>query len=133
SRMNDLLLNDIETYVCYAAQDAVITLLWIEYIRKVMGEVPVTIGSEGARRIKEGIMRKLGLKSNNDFDKYWRGICVEIKEINEKGKPVAIKTPLPNVATLLHVAANCYYGGRNECFYFGFSPGIFYDYDIASA
>ncbi len=134
SRMEELMDDEPELFVTYAAQDAVITLSWIEYIRKVMGDfVPITIGSEGAKRIKEGIMAVLGTVKQSDFDSMWRGVEATVVGFEKDGTPITAKVPLPSASTIIYAATNAYYGGRNECFYFGFAPGIYYDYDLVSA
>lgn len=133
-QMESLMNCETEKFFCYAAQDAVITLRWIEYVLSTMeGKIPVTAASYGAMKIKKGIMKQLNLNSKG-FEEYWCGISTEItSKLDDNGIPIKIKTAIPTARTILTAANECYLGGRNECFFFGFKDGIFYDYDLSSA
>ncbi len=133
-QMEYLMNAEPEKFFCYAAQDAVITLSWIEYVLRTMdGNIPVTAASYGAQKIKNGIIKQLHLDPA-EFEEYWCGVRTEVQSsVDSKGRQKKVKTALPTATSVLNAANECYYGGRNECFFFGCKDGIWYDYDVRSA
>ena len=137
-RMDELLQENPELFKAYAIRDAEIAALhtWemVKFAHANMGmeKAPVTLGSLAVRYVKalwerEGIAKKDVLGNEEKWIGAWSGI-------QKKKVPRRKKVPLPSVFENQTFASECYHGGRNEAYYFGFSPvDVWTDFDLAGA
>ena len=116
----------------YAIRDAEITARYIRKIEQQCGELgldnyrPVTIGGLAQRTFLQRLEREgrtyddiMGVRQ----DRVRQGRYTN-RERNYRNKLAERHEEL---------AVDCYHGGRNECFLFGFHDGIFTDYDLEGA
>ncbi len=143
SAMDKLLLGDMPAYMCYAARDSEIALLWgYTAIEKITAKVPTTLGSAAAKHVVNTICNR-----NNwtveEFNLKWRGMetirtQVQVGEHLRTVKQTIVSDEASGVVTS---ALHAFYGGRNECFLVGpqlLVPGKdkgleWNDFDLAGA
>jgi len=141
-RMDILLKQEEDEFMLYASNDATLAL---DYIRSMYGdndvpakmtleearksgEIPVTLGSEGAHLFREKIM---GINDWDvkQFDYEFRGLIAVKGDDGRKRLMVR-----PEAAVAWEMASQAYYGGRNECFLYGIHKSdVWYDYDLSGA
>lgn len=124
--MDNFKESSINAFIMYALKDSCIAVnfLYNYYIQclKDKENVPVTIGSEGAK-ITRNILKKEYFLTNDEFDKVFRGL----NTIKNGRKKVQEYTDI--LDTAFNEFGKHYYGGRNETFYHGYKIGQFYDID----
>jgi len=128
--MGRFLKEQEDEFVLYACNDATLT---VDYTIKMypQGAVPVTLGSEGAKRFKQKLKEIKNWKER-DFNYQFRGL----KTVKDENDPKKRKLePRLEAAAPLAIATQCFYGGRNECFLYGIhhSSEGWYDYDLTGA
>jgi hypothetical protein len=136
--MDVLLRDDPKLFREYAIRDAEIAALhaWrmIEFAKANIGleKAPVTLGGLAVRHVKalweqQGISKDQVLGRKEEWHLGW----------NEKAGrkiPRKKKVHLTDVSDYQAFASECYHGGRNEAYYFGFTPfNTWTDYDLAGA
>ena len=134
--MDELLRDDRDRFVRYAGRDAEIAagylaLVHDEIARKSLGlaKDPPTIGAMAARYTVD-----FWARSGIDPDRM-RGNRVERSQFQDSaGRMRRRKTVVPVHPDATRLARECFHGGRNECFYFGFTPLAHYqEHDISKA
>jgi DNA polymerase family B len=139
SRMDQLLREDTNLFTAYAIRDAEIAALhaWrmAEFAREnlAMKKLPVSLGSLAVRYLKtfweqEGVISDdvLGIEEVKKLRK-WDG---KAKRFRPSSKTIY----LPSVHDHVTLVTECFHGGRNEAYYFGFTPfAPWTDYDLKSA
>jgi biotin operon repressor len=126
-KMDVFLKEQEDEFMLYACNDATIAL---DYVRAMYpdGDLPVTLGSEGANIFREKIM-ELNKWKVKDFDYHFRGL-VTVRDENRRKK----LEPRPEAVAALEMANHAYYGGRNECFLYGIHhANEWNDYDLTGA
>jgi hypothetical protein len=126
-RMDILLKEQEDEFILYACNDATLAL---DYINNMYpdNDLPVTLGSEGARIFREKIM-EINDWDVKQFDYEFRGF-IGIKDDNGRKRLQA----RPEAAAALEIAKYAYYGGRNECFLYGIHHSeVWNDYDLSGA
>ena len=118
--------SSINAFIMYAVKDSCIAVNFLynyyKHCLKDKENVPVTIGSEGAK-ITRDILKKEYFLTNEEFDKVFRGL----NTIKSGRKKVQEYTDI--VDTAFNEFGKHYYGGRNETFFHGYKLGQFYDID----
>lgn len=118
--------SSINAFIMYALKDSCIAVNFLynyyKHCLKDKENVPVTIGSEGAK-ITRDILKKEYFLTNEEFDKVFRGL----NTIKSGRKKVQEYTDI--VDTAFNEFGKHYYGGRNETFFHGYKLGQFYDID----
>ena len=116
----------------YAIRDAEITARYIRRIEQQCGELgldnyrPVTIGGLAQRTF----LQRLELEGRTYDD--IMGIRQDrVRQDRYTNRERNYRNRLAERHERL--AVDCYHGGRNECFLFGFHDGIFTDYDLEGA
>lgn len=116
----------INAFIMYALKDSCIAVNFLyNYYKQCLKDkenVPVTIGSEGAK-ITRDILKKEYFLTNDEFDKVFRGLNT-IKNGRKK-----VQEYKDTVDTIFNEFGKHYFGGRNETFYHGYKIGQFYDID----
>ena len=124
--MDNFKENSINAFIMYAVKDSCIAVNFLyNYYKQCLKDkenVPVTIGSEGAK-ITRDILKKEYFLTNDEFDKVFRGLNT-IKNGRKK-----VQEYKDTVDTIFNEFGKHYYGGRNETFYHGYKIGQFYDID----
>ena len=124
--MDNFKENSINAFIMYAVKDSCIAVNFLyNYYKQCLNDkenVPVTIGSEGAK-ITRDILKKEYFLTNDEFDKIFRGLNT-IKNGRKK-----VQEYKDTVDTIFNEFGKHYYGGRNETFYHGYKIGQFYDID----
>lgn len=145
SHMDQYMEEHPEDYMAYAAQDALVTLMYGSRLWGINKDWPLTSTSGACFALKESIAKYLGIprdKNGNidkeDFNRIYRGYT----EVS-KGKistpvglrPVKKDEPMSYEAGQLHdFASNAYAGGFNTCSLPGVFPHHFtYDFDLENA
>ena len=136
--MDVLLRDNPQLFQEYAIRDAEIAArhAWamIEFAEANMGleKAPVTLGGLAVRHVKalwkqEGITEDEVLGSTEEWQLVWN---------KKAGRKIPRKKTvhLPAVSENEAFASECYHGGRNEAYYFGFTPvDQWTDYDLVHA
>ena len=139
-RMDLLLKEQEDEFMLYASNDATLAL---DYIRSMYsddqtkmtleearksGEIPVTLGSEGAHIFREKIM-EINDWDVKQFDYEFRGLIAVKGDDGRRRLQVR-----PEAAVAWEMALQAYYGGRNESYLYGIHKAdIWYDYDLTGA
>ena len=137
-KMDQLLIDDQALFESYAIRDAEICAkhAWnmAEFAEANFGlaRIPITLGSLATKHVEaiwneEGIKRDEVLGKEEIKDTRWNA---KARRIITKKKHVLIDSA--NIYEQL--ATECYHGGRNEAYVFGFTDfGDWTDYDLAGA
>lgn len=120
-----------DTFIAYAAQDAVITLAWIEAMVGNMDEIPATLGSLAAKRLRQAICNARGW-TVRDFDYNFRGLETRYEYTGDTRRKKILQ-PRERSALMITAASSAYFGGRNEAFLHGIHDGPWFDYDLSGA
>ncbi len=136
--MDVLLKEDPELFEAYAIRDAEIAALhaWemTEFSISIgLGDTPpVTLGSIAVDHL-QALWDRDNLQANDILGNE----TVEQRNFNRRSNRYRTSqppVPLAAVHDHLGLATECYHGGRNEAFMFGFTEaGCWYDYDLAGA
>ena len=136
--MDKLLENDPELYERYAIRDPVISALhaWAmaQFAREHFGkqEPPITLGSLAVKHVK-AIWEQNGI----DHHAVLGTQTMKEKKFNPKlGRCTTTNRSVHTAAVHEHeaLATECYHGGRNEAYEFGFTPiDLWTDFDLAGA
>lgn len=118
---------NINAFIMYALKDSCIAVNFLyNYYKQCLKDkenVPVTIGSEGAK-IARDFLKKTYVLTNDEFDKWFRGLDT-IKNGRKK-----IQEYRDTIDTHFSEFGKHYFGGRNETFFHGYKKnGRFYDID----
>jgi hypothetical protein len=137
-QMDNLLANDRDLFKAYAIRDAEIAALhaWkmAEFFRDNFGSPtpPLTLGSLSVKHIREiwksediNLLDALGQEKHSERD--WN---------KRKGHYFTKNEPVnkSSVHIFETFATECYHGGRNEAYFFGFTElGLWNDFDLRAA
>lgn len=137
------LITNKEDFTAYAAQDALVTIMYGSNLWGINKHWCLTSTSASASVTKKGIMAYYGFndyskKNNSRFERSFRGMKRESRGkistpsgLRSVSEMVAIN---PDVELLHSFSANSYCGGYNTCIYPGvFRNSHFFDYDLESA
>lgn len=123
----------------YAAQDSLVTLICASAIYGTNQQLPVTASSAGVRVSREVIKQVYCLDSNDDFDRWYRGLKREKQglEWDPRTRRMRPKTEMKPVsadaAIVIEFARNSYKGGLNSCDGPRWVDTRTYDLDLESA
>ena len=141
--MDILLTEDPVMFMNYAAQDAVVSLLYSNALFGYNREMPCTITGIAAKAAKEACMEYLKCNSQSEFDNRYRGIRTEkmglVKVPDDNGrKPNFLratkKAGLNDKARRLQMmASSAFHGGYNSSSLIGYFPEVTFDIDLKSA
>lgn len=138
--MGSFLKTNRDKYLEYAANDALITLVYASRMWGINKEMPITASSAAAQGAYLSIRDYMGLKSKEEYQLAYSGIKKVIKGKEPmKNRPgyleVSNMEPYDHGAMLLlTAAAQSYKGGFNGCTQVGwFDGGTYYDYDLQNA
>lgn len=130
-------------FIAYAAQDALVTIMYGSRLWGINKQWCLTSTSGSAFAMKQSIMEYYGIpikdkKAKARFERSYRGMrSVSKGKIKTPSglRPVSKSEAINPDAELLHnFSANSYCGGYNTCIYSGvFRNSMFYDFDLESA
>lgn len=137
--MRSLLSRDPALYANYAAQDAVVTLLYSAALYGYNRAFPATATSAGAHVARGIISDYFGCKDRKEFEMVYRGLHTVgkglVTRLDCPGYLNATsKEPINDKAnTVQYYASQAYHGGYNGCSEVGWYPEWSYDYDLRNA
>lgn len=130
-------------FLSYAAQDALITVMYGSRLWGINKKWSLTSTSASASVMKKFIYEYLGIntkdkKAKQKFERMYRGMTTISRGRTQTPsgyRPLSETIAINPDAELLHnFAANSYCGGYNTCIYPGvFRNSYFYDFDLESA
>lgn len=105
----------------YAKRDAEVSVEWLIQVDSLCGEwklgkLPPTIGGIATKKFKTLITEMNGF----------------LGKVPDPNKP-RTRVYHPTIANNLSFMANCFHGGRNECFSHGVFTGDYFDWDVIGA
>lgn len=140
--MDYLLMDNPELFFEYSSIDAVVALMYIAKIYGFNKTIPLTITSASARSAKTRIKKYLGAKTDEEFERVYRGLeefCYGKTVIKKAGeKPVyladtSLEVISPSVEMVQNFASRAFRGGYNASFEIGKFDFDTYDIDLKNA
>lgn len=137
--MDRLLSDDPRLYFRYAANDAVVTLLYGASVYGVNRGIAVTIISASARVMQDAMAEALGCRSSSSaaFNLAYRGLERVEHGLVRTPSGMAGRTSLEPVNRLAglvqEMARNAYFGGYNSTSDIGYFPFLTFDSDLKNA
>jgi hypothetical protein len=130
--MKRLLDEQPDVFEEYALRDAEITARYIRRVEEQCGDLglndyrPVTVG---------GLATKILLKRLDDEGIDYDAVMGVVKGSQVSSGFTSTTRSYKSQLVQRHesLAVDCYHGGRNECFLFGFQSGVFTDWDLEGA
>lgn len=126
-------------YFEYASRDATVTMLYASALYGYNKEMPVTLTSATAKVVRTFMKDYLDVKSNEDFDREYRGVQRVkkglVKDLVNPGFLVASnKEPVnERVRDILMYSSQAYHGGLNASMEIGWFKGLTNDFDLQNA
>lgn len=126
-------------YFEYASRDATVTMLYASALYGYNREMAVTLTSATAKVVRKLMKDYLGVESNEDFDREYRGIQRVkkglVKDTVNPGFLVASnKEPInERVRDILMYSSQAYHGGLNASMEIGWYKGLTCDFDLQNA
>ncbi len=126
-------------YFEYASRDATVTMLYASALYGYNREMAVTLTSATAKVVRKLMKDYLGVESNEDFDREYRGIQRVkkglVKDTVNPGFLVASnKEPVnERVRDILMYSSQAYHGGLNASMEIGWFKGLTNDFDLQNA
>lgn len=122
----------------YGVNDAHIVVEYLAILWGLHAVPPVTISGGGARALKDGVSRYLGIESGAEFRAKFQGLVVRssVEDSDDGLSYYAARnlTPVDGDANAVHSAfKDAYHGGLNSCPRPGYFSDLTYDHDIQSA
>ena len=126
-------------YMNYASRDSTLTVLYASALYGYNREMAVTLTSASAKAARTSMKQYLGVNSDEDFDRVYRGI--------KKVRKGFVKDPLSprflqatnkeaiteEVRDILTYASLAYHGGLNQSIEIGWFEGLTNDFDLQNA
>lgn len=137
--MDKLLTDNPCAYFEYAANDAVVTLLYESALYGYNNKPPVTVTSATAKVMKGIMMTYLDCSNSEQFNFRYRGLkTVGHGLVPRSDRPGYIEStslePISDRAnTIQYYASQAYHGGYNSSSDIGYFSQITYDYDLQNA
>lgn len=137
--MDEYFKTDPVRYFEYAINDSVICLMYSSELWGINKAMPITITSGAQKAAVHIIKTHLNIKSDDEFDSNYRGICKKSygKEKKSNGRRFKEKKSLEAVSDdaqlILQTSANAYSGGFNSCFGVRYVDKLTHDYDLQQA
>lgn len=137
--MQVFLQGDPVSFMAYASQDTVVTLSYAGALYDWNHAMPVTASSAAVTVMVAAIKDYLGLTSNAEFNRVWRGLEKKKRGFSTNPKtgklvPMSDYEPINDQARRLQeYARNAFKGGANGCSEVGWIEGKTSDIDLCSA
>ena len=140
--MDETLMNDPVLFLDYAAQDAVVALLYASAMFGYNRQMPCTVTGVAARAAQNFCMEYLHCETVEEFDRTYRGIRTEslnlMKVTDRNEKPTYIRNSrdicLNDKARRLQMmASEAFHGGYNASAAIGYFPEVTFDVDLRNA
>ena len=137
--MAELLANDPVTFLEYASNDSIVTLMYSSALYGYNNTPPVTVTSAAAKVVKDVMMRYLGCDNNKDFNEKYRGLKkVSHGLVARDHSPGYIEAsslePVSDMAnSVQYYASQSFHGGYNICCEVGAFLRETHDFDLKNA
>ena len=140
ARMETFLKGHPSEFLEYASRDAVVTLLYATSLYGANREMAVTLTSVAAHAAKDAISSSLGIETEADFQKKFRGLQKVrhgLKAIPNRSCFIESSSLEPisdHANTIQSYASKAYHGGYNGSSLLGsFRGTVTYDFDLKNA
>lgn len=138
-QMDKVLNDDPCLFFEYASRDATVTVLYASSLYGYNREMAVTLTSATAKAMRESMKEYLNVKSNEDFDRIYRGVQRVKKGLVKNSVAPGFlmasnKEPInERVRDILMYSSEAYHGGLNASTEIGWIEGLTNDFDLQNA
>lgn len=138
-RMDKVLNEEPALFFEYASRDATVTVLYASALYGYNREMAVTLTSATARAMRQSMKEYLGVESNEDFDRVYRGVQRVKKGLVKNSVAPGFlmasnKEPInERVRDIQMYSSEAYHGGLNASTEIGWIEGLTNDFDLQNA